>query len=104
MRTYPKVFILFVLVFSASSLFAQSITAPSGEGCVNPAFPALPNANQLALLRWYGANTVSTFPTGGAPNGIAFDGPIYGWWVDPLILFQSSEPMTLRCSGHFQLE
>jgi hypothetical protein len=28
----------------------------------------------LALLRWYGANTVTNITIGGAPNGIAFDG------------------------------
>ena len=34
----------------------------------------LPNANQLALLRWYSANTVTNVQIGGHPNGAAFDG------------------------------
>ena len=74
MRTYRNLFILLVLVFSASPEFAQSLAIPSAEGCASRALAPVPNVDQLALLRWYGANTVSTFPTGGGPNGIAFDG------------------------------
>jgi hypothetical protein len=67
------------LFFWVSSTFAQAgaiggaavVPAQSGAQCQ---LPALPNANQLALLRWYGANTVNNIPTGGSPNGIAFDG------------------------------
>jgi len=32
------------------------------------------NAAQIALLKWYEANTVTSFPTGAGPTGIAFDG------------------------------
>ena len=68
MRTYRSFFILLVLVFSASLAFAQSASIPAEPGCASPALAPLPNPSQLALLRWYGANTVSTFPTGGGPN------------------------------------
>jgi hypothetical protein len=34
----------------------------------------LPNANQLALLRWYSANVSASFQVGGHPIGMAFDG------------------------------
>jgi hypothetical protein len=74
MRTCRNFFILMILIFSASCGFAQSFAPPSAVGCASPALAPLPNVNQLALLRWYGANTVNTFPTSGAPNGIAFDG------------------------------
>jgi len=32
------------------------------------------NPNQIALLRWYPANRVTSFATGDAPAGLAFDG------------------------------
>jgi hypothetical protein len=36
--------------------------------------PRVGSIAQLALLRWYGANVVANFPTGGPALGIAFDG------------------------------
>ncbi|MGZ6238012.1 MAG: YncE family protein, partial [Syntrophales bacterium] len=37
--------------------------------------PAAPNPLQVALLRWYGANTAgNSFPVGNFPVGVAFDG------------------------------
>jgi hypothetical protein len=79
MRTDRLCFAVLFFAFCVSSMFAQSAamggaansTPQAAKQCQEA---ALPNANQLALLRWYGANTVNTIPTGGAPNGIAFDG------------------------------
>src|SRR5499426_1420819 len=64
--------VLLPTIFWVSSLAAQSPLNGSFPGACP--LPTLPNVNQLALLRWYGANTVNTIPTGGSPNGIAFDG------------------------------
>lgn len=75
-----------LLMWSASLLFGQSsITGGNGASVTPPHggdschASAVPNVNQLALLRWYGANVVNTFATGGRPNGIAFDGE--NMWV-----------------------
>lgn len=69
---------LVTLMGCAALLSGQSSVASSQEreGCH---VSALPNVNQLALLRWYGANVVTTFMIGGRPNGIAFDGQ--NMWV-----------------------
>ena len=59
---------------------------------------ALPNVNQLALLRWYGANMVTHFPTGGAPNGITFDGSnlwVVGAPANQVTKIRSSDGLTL---------
>ena len=76
----------FLLMWVASLLFGQSgITGGIGASVTPPQVgdichaSAVPNVNQLALLRWYGANVVTTFATGGRPNGIAFDGE--NMWV-----------------------
>lgn len=76
MRTC-RVFSL-LMMWCASLLFAQSTSTDTTGASVPPQPPALcnastvPNVNQLALLRWYGANVVSTFVIGGRPNGLAF--------------------------------
>src|SRR5215467_1179657 len=72
MRLLRAFGVLSLAVFWASSLGAQSPLGGSFPGACP--LPTLPNVNQLALLRWYDANTVNTIPTGGSPNGIAFDG------------------------------
>jgi len=57
----------FLLGLSVGSLSAQS----SGQA---------PNANAIALLRWYPANLATQFSTGlKQPTGIAFDGQ--NMWV-----------------------
>jgi hypothetical protein len=102
MRTDRVCSLLVVLGFCVSSMFAQSVATSSAEGCKED--PNLPNVNQLALLRWYGANVVTSFSLGGAPNGIAFDGA--NMWVvnGPVTLFRSCEPMMARCWGRFRWE
>ncbi len=72
MRLRHVLGVLLSVIFWTSSVTAQSPL--SGSFPAPCPLPTLPNANQLALLRWYGANTVNTFATGGSPNGIAFDG------------------------------
>jgi hypothetical protein len=74
-RTNGMLFVFMASILWVSPVFSQSAvngaqlftaaTAQSGQGC--PA-PALPNVNQLALLRWYGANTVTNVVTGGGPR------------------------------------
>ena len=36
--------------------------------------PVLPTAQQLAILRWYPAGQVASFPVGTDPEGLTFDG------------------------------
>src|SRR5271166_6946625 len=70
-----------LLSFSLVSLADGQIaylTTPDGTSC---AATALPNANQLALLRWYGANVTASFSVGGG-LGLAFDGS-NPWSVNP---------------------
>src|SRR5580704_12350439 len=77
MRTNRIPFVFMASVLWVPSVCAQSadnsiaIRTQSAQGCP---LPALPNANQVALLRWYRANVVTDFVTGGGPNGIVFDG------------------------------
>src|ERR1700751_3132137 len=72
MKLIRTVVVLLPVVFWAFSLAGQSTL--NGSLPTPCPLPTLPNANQLALLRWYGANVTANFATGGGPNGIAFDG------------------------------
>src|ERR1022692_3776530 len=46
--------------------------------CCSPVVSQI-NPNQVAILKWYPANTATSFPAGRAPWGIAFDGS--NMWV-----------------------
>jgi hypothetical protein len=39
-----------------------------------PVLAQTTNPNQIALLRWYGANTTTSFNAGSGPYRMAFDG------------------------------
>ena len=72
-----------------------SIT-PSGNTLTISATNTSPqiNSQQIAMLRWYGANTTnSVFPVGNKPIGLAFDGA--SMWVANL---NSDNLMKLRAS------
>src|SRR5690348_12842305 len=63
-------FVLFAICLASPMVGQQTGTSTNAGVCST----ALPNVNQLALLRWYSADVVTRFATGGAPNGITFDG------------------------------
>lgn len=42
--------------------------------CLTPVPCGAGNAEQIALLRWYGTNLSAAFPTGNHPYGVTFDG------------------------------
>ena len=65
-----------VTSFAATSvlafpLFGQNSAAAGSPGCP---VAAIPNVNQLALLKWFNANVSASFPSGDSPLGMAFDG------------------------------
>ena len=65
-----------VMSFAATSvlafpLFGQNSAAAGSPGCP---VAAIPNVNQLALLKWFNANVSASFPSGDSPLGMAFDG------------------------------
>ena len=75
LQAINRVLVLFVAFVPVYGL-AQGAGSNVGAGC-SP--PTSPNANRLALLRWYGANTAATYSVGGNPLGMVFDGS--SMWV-----------------------
>ncbi len=65
---------------AAGAAGSQGPAGSNGSpGALGPAGPAganspLLNTLQVALLRWYGANTTAQFATGRYPQGVTFDG------------------------------
>jgi DNA-binding beta-propeller fold protein YncE len=45
-----------------------------GAGFVTPRAAAQVNSNQIAILKWYGANRTTTFAVQNSPSCVAFDG------------------------------
>src|SRR5213082_2157619 len=71
MKLTRMIGLLLLAISPNSFILAQQAVVRTSSGVCST---ELPNANQLALLRWYGANVVTRIRTGGAPNGITFDG------------------------------
>ena len=71
-----------LLSFGLISLAHGQIANPIAPDGTNCAATAVSNPNQLALLRWYGANVTASFLVGGGPLGMAFDGSSL-WIVNP---------------------
>src|SRR6202162_2475514 len=70
-RTSPAFLILLLLSLS---------TVPAMPVCAQTANPAPaastvpPNPLKIALLKWYNANTTTSFTVGNEPRGVCFDG------------------------------
>ena len=60
--------------FAVSMFLLAALGASMGAGPVSAKAPVLPNALQLAILRWYPAGQAASFPVGTDPAGMAFDG------------------------------
>ena len=60
------------ILLLGSSLFAQSDSASGSQ--VPAGSAATTNPNQIAILRWYRANSAATFAVGQSPGQAAFDG------------------------------
>ena len=60
--------------FAVSMFLLVALGASMGAGPVSAKAPVLPNALQLAILRWYPAGQAASFPVGTDPAGMAFDG------------------------------
>jgi YVTN family beta-propeller protein len=69
---HPSLFLLLLLpLLSVAPAWAQS----TDGGTAPPAAPAQArNPLEIALLKWYGANTTTTFAVGTQPRGVCFDG------------------------------
>jgi hypothetical protein len=66
---------LMLAIVATANLFpgrAQNAGTPQQRAPGNGAPPV--NPLQVALLRWYRANTTTTFKVGSQPYGVAFDG------------------------------
>lgn len=70
-----------LLLAIPNGLAAQGPQSAGNQGSETSSAPdrscegrTLPNANQLALLRWYSANVTASFPVGASLTGMAFDG------------------------------
>ncbi|MGA8762531.1 MAG: hypothetical protein WB562_06540, partial [Candidatus Sulfotelmatobacter sp.] len=58
---------------SAPSVAGSAPTAPQASAPAPAGSPPL-NPLKVALLKWYAANTTTSFNVGNEPNGVAFDG------------------------------
>ena len=76
LRVIGLVAVVLSTLLPANAFGANKYGKRSARGCSSA---TVPNANRLALLRWYGANTAATFSVGGNPIGMVFDGS--SMWV-----------------------
>ena len=65
-QTKTMIVTLFCIGFALGSVSLTYGQGSPGSGRLN--------YDQLALLRWYPASQDATFPVGGQPAGMAFDG------------------------------
>jgi len=68
---------LLLLVTALATLLpihAQKTASQAAQVGAGDSAPPLSNPLKVALLKWYKANVVTTFPTGTEPVAIAFDG------------------------------
>ena len=60
--------------FAVGLFLLAALGAFPGAAPVHGKAPVLPNAQQLATLRWYPAGQAGSFPVGSSPRAMAFDG------------------------------
>jgi hypothetical protein len=72
-------FLCLAMIATAGSLHARTNAIEFADGQSQAGSPASsgstsPNPLKVALLKWYEANTITSFPATGVPYGLAFDG------------------------------